>query len=686
MGKPSSGTSSRGAIEKSDIKLGACVMGRVSGFPWWPALLTKSPRDNAFQDKYGRYWVSFFNESNGAYLRPTEMRPFDDYHIDFCLEYNRNVPKYKKYANAVNEAIELTKKHLNDENERKEKELFNKIQAEEARKRTAKRQRQPDLASSPKTTKRKRLPTPRYHGLNRSEPSTATRGETRAPSSEPNHSSIQPRKGTKSPPSSARKQHSGTTRPSRSLGKKKGSADAVIEDEVKPVPLTRNTRASTTKSLRRSGKEPSEGMHIENAEKTPKKQVRTSPRLASAEILTPKHSKTISKRRRGLNIAQQTTRSLTKESSKGAPPRAASRMYTRRQARDDAMVAAAQDPRSVGASSSADIQAAPGRNVRRKKRSYLKNGVYTICRSESEDTESEREDAIQTALQLNLEGAVNQIIENELNEDLDERKKIKNNDFLVRELVHREEVMAMLTNRLKNLEEQVMMMKETQDERKKFDVGEDVTAAGLKASTEAFISSIESFSRARDYNGRKVETSLGFLWPKGEHAPLPGHDGALLDTVIKSLAFGSCKRHQAKLLQKAKKRVNDEDGRAENPSESGNGDGESGCTKGQEKVKEEMGSRHSSGSNIKHVSNDKDVDMEDGKSNANSVDNDEQAERNGGEDRCQVVMSQSTDRVANECSRNVSPVGSVGGPARRGAVRKFAEALKTRGSRDTKQL
>lgn len=99
------------SLNRDDIKPGLIVFGRVTTFPWWPAIVSKCPRSGNWCNDQ-KYWCFFFNDSTGAWLKPTEMRPFDPWNRDACNETNSNNPKYKRYLARIAQAISVAQEYL----------------------------------------------------------------------------------------------------------------------------------------------------------------------------------------------------------------------------------------------------------------------------------------------------------------------------------------------------------------------------------------------------------------------------------------------------------------------------------------------------------------------------------------------------------------------------------------------
>jgi PWWP domain len=88
-----------------ELRPGVVVFGRVKGFPWWPALVTCAPDTSDWVKNDGRVWCLFFNDRTGAWLKATEIRPFDAFHREECMVINRNNKGHKRFIDRIVEAI-----------------------------------------------------------------------------------------------------------------------------------------------------------------------------------------------------------------------------------------------------------------------------------------------------------------------------------------------------------------------------------------------------------------------------------------------------------------------------------------------------------------------------------------------------------------------------------------------------
>jgi PWWP domain len=88
-----------------DLRPGVVVFGRVKGFPWWPALVTCAPDTSDWVKNDGRVWCLFFNDRTGAWLKATEIRPFDAFHREECMVINRSNKGHKRFIDRIVEAI-----------------------------------------------------------------------------------------------------------------------------------------------------------------------------------------------------------------------------------------------------------------------------------------------------------------------------------------------------------------------------------------------------------------------------------------------------------------------------------------------------------------------------------------------------------------------------------------------------
>ncbi|GJD12542.1 hypothetical protein Gasu2_66200 [Galdieria sulphuraria] len=84
---------------------GAVVWAKVYGYPWWPASITTDQRSGKWFHK-GKYWVYFFNDPQGAWLKPNCLKEFTEANIA-AFTPKENHRHYKQIVKAVEEAKEV---------------------------------------------------------------------------------------------------------------------------------------------------------------------------------------------------------------------------------------------------------------------------------------------------------------------------------------------------------------------------------------------------------------------------------------------------------------------------------------------------------------------------------------------------------------------------------------------------
>ncbi|GJQ14774.1 hypothetical protein GpartN1_g6565.t1 [Galdieria partita] len=92
-------------LENVFLYKGAVVWAKVYGYPWWPASITTDQRSGKWFHK-GKYWVYFFNDPQGAWLKPNCLKEFNDANIA-ALTPKENHRYYKQIVKAVEEAKEV---------------------------------------------------------------------------------------------------------------------------------------------------------------------------------------------------------------------------------------------------------------------------------------------------------------------------------------------------------------------------------------------------------------------------------------------------------------------------------------------------------------------------------------------------------------------------------------------------
>lgn len=104
------------------------------------------------------------------------------------------------------------------------------------------------------------------------------------------------------------------------------------------------------------------------------------------------------------------------------------------------------------------------------------------------------------------------------------------------------DTLRLLLQRVSHLEADVKSLKSRAATEEQASLGEDATAAGLKAAVEALAAASASFARKREFDSGVIDRALDGMWPDGSF-PLVGADGKLLRALARSLVMASCKQH-----------------------------------------------------------------------------------------------------------------------------------------------
>jgi hypothetical protein len=98
-------TTDKKSSENLLLYKGVVVWAKVYGYPWWPASITTDQRSGKWFHK-GKYWVYFFNDPQGAWLKPNCLKEFNEENIA-ALTPKENHRYYKQIIKAVEEAREV---------------------------------------------------------------------------------------------------------------------------------------------------------------------------------------------------------------------------------------------------------------------------------------------------------------------------------------------------------------------------------------------------------------------------------------------------------------------------------------------------------------------------------------------------------------------------------------------------
>jgi hypothetical protein len=106
------------------------------------------------------------------------------------------------------------------------------------------------------------------------------------------------------------------------------------------------------------------------------------------------------------------------------------------------------------------------------------------------------------------------------------------------------DLLRLLLQRVTDLEMDVKSLKARAACEEQATLGEDATAAGLKAAVEAMAAASAAFAGKRDFDTDVIGRALDSMWPDGS-LPLVGADGEALRALACSLVMASCRRKRA---------------------------------------------------------------------------------------------------------------------------------------------
>jgi hypothetical protein len=104
------------------------------------------------------------------------------------------------------------------------------------------------------------------------------------------------------------------------------------------------------------------------------------------------------------------------------------------------------------------------------------------------------------------------------------------------------DMLRLLIQRVNRLEFDVQALKKRAAIEEQGTLGEDSTAAGLKAAVEALAAASSAFARKRDFDSGIVTRALDAMWTD-EAFPVVGADGELMREMARSIVAASCKRN-----------------------------------------------------------------------------------------------------------------------------------------------
>lgn len=560
-------------VEASEIRLGVAVFGRLSGFPWWPAVVSKCEPSGDWT-KDGKFWVIFFNDRNGAWLKSSEIRSFDAYNKDRCLEHNNSTPKFRRYHERVNKACTMAEKYISSPKRIRvrvvgprgtngapigdEEEVISISDGGVDVDRSG-------ASSEPTEPSRKKRNRSTKSGAkrDRSRPRSKDQSDEDEEISEDDNvrSGEKGRDGDgrskrKRVRSSRYEEFIGPLEDRNTQKRKKPRADANArpssdDNELNPLHYSppkgfrieagKLTRSKKPKSSVDGNKDVRQRQNPRPSRRTS----RTSSQTAAEEVVEKQRTSKRTDRR--ASSKKVISKRLAHEPMR--PP-----SHTDEDKRDDAAVT-----REMYISELTNMVSpkAHHRHGRRAERiadvTSLKRSVRSRAggsslenTSNSEETDSEEEpERVRKVVNGSLEAAAEDLVEYAVRGEQDapgkQRDDILNRDSLA---LGGSELVCSILNRISDLERDVTLLQKNSTLEEQATLGEDATAAGLKSAVEALASATTAFAKARDYDSPMISRSLDLLWSDG-HFPLKGADGELLRTVARSLVLASCKRKYA---------------------------------------------------------------------------------------------------------------------------------------------
>lgn len=545
------------------ITPGAVVFARVSGFPWWPAVVNKCPHNERWTED-GKYWVIFFNEKNGAWLKPAELRGFDAYNQDLCLEYNSGPPKFRRYREKIDKAIVLAEAYISNPPHGRSRMMSAEggrlaggasgdvISISDA----AAEEKVADGDMHGAMSGRKRMQSGKS-SLRRTSRHVSRQVELEEGGSD--HTDAEGRRSRRKRLRSGKYQNGDGSREDRD-GEKRGKDGNVggsgdhsmrVGDggavAVIPYDLANGTALV-------GGKKKGEGGSSEPQSARGRLRSRATRRSARGgdqneqeggdAVRTAAPSRRVSRR-----IA--TKKVISKRLAQEPIPRSEADPDNR------------PDPATTREMYISELNELVGPKGRQNIRDVAKNvfrargstgsgaiGSSRLASSDSgEGTDSEESpEKFRRIMNGSLEAAAEDLVEcavrrenGGLSESVSRREDILDMDTVA---LGGNELVSSILNRITDLERDVLMLRQKATGEEQATLGEDASAAGLKSAVEALAAAANAYAKARDYNPGVISRSLQLLWPAGGHFPLPGADGELLRTITKSLVVGCCKQSE----------------------------------------------------------------------------------------------------------------------------------------------
>lgn len=569
-------------MQQSDVQLGVVVFGRLVGFPWWPAIVSRSSENGKWR-KDGKFWVLFFNDNNGAWLKTTELRSYDSYNKSLSLEQNAVSQKFRRYKDRVDKAIRLADKFVanpkgrrgskglpprpenytvtadSDDDESDEdasdegkqsrrKEVENgtgSIYREQrdgrrARKRPALHETDDDHSmekgenlSRPSESedgrpRRKRIRSSRYEDF--ITPIVGRQMDKRKGSFLlPSLERLRPQKGKAVPsPESTANKHGPVLSHQDAVGKGASGNRPELKYNKKAPAATQGQNARSRNVSRVSG----EQADVESLADTDS---------ADGGL---KRSTVVLRSRRLANEAIQHVRPMVE---KNTPADLTRQLYI-------SELTSLTAPK--GQTNGRDRGKMP--STRRSVRSRAGSSEYDDSSGSRQDTDSEEEpERHRKITNGSLEVAAEELMEYAVRDgrgaDSNSSAEEKDVPEMHSVALGGNDLVCSILNRISSLERDVLSLQYKAKREEVATLGEDATAAGLKAAVEALASASAAFSKARDYDPGAISRSLELLWNNG-HFPLSGPDGELLRTMSNSLVLAPCRRRREQVAREKRRR------------------------------------------------------------------------------------------------------------------------------------
>lgn len=567
-------------VQASEIRLGVAVFGRVSGFPWWPAVVSKCPPTDDWT-KDGKFWVLFFNDTTGAWLKSSEIRSFDAYNKDRCLEHNSNTPKFRRYHERLKKACTLAEKYVSNpkrirvrvigprgvngapigddgevisisdadadgadaSSDAVEPLTARRIKSGKSgskRSRALARSRDPSHDDDDENSEGENI---RSGGKGRDNKGRSRRKRVRSSRYEEFIGPLEDRNTEKQ-----------NTSPSETNGKHASDDNKSIGRDPNPLHYSppKGFRGEAGKHARaKKSKDTLHGTKGIQERRNPRPSRRVSriaaqaaaEDLAERSRLTKRPDRRVSSRK---VISKRLAHEPMRPSSNTDDDKRADAAVTREMYISE--LTNMVSPKALQRRRAERSIQVP--SLRRSVRSRVGGSSELENTSNSEETDSEEEpERVRKVVNGSLEAAAEDLVEYAVRGERgvagERREDILDMDSLA---LGGSELVCSILNRISDLERDVALFQQKSTHEEQATLGEDATAAGLKSAVEALASATAAFAKSRDYDSLVISRSLELLWSDG-YFPLKGADGELLRTVARSLVMASCKRRHEQVYR-----------------------------------------------------------------------------------------------------------------------------------------